>query len=673
MILALGLTALGFGQEVPWIPPTTSLPSDFVQTVRFLHAHGLSDPRGGEFRRVKIHRGALTFPTGRGFYNELIGWVLPEKKGEPRRVVTLNGLTYPVREVGEPVDLDAVLKRDGSLFAEYQNPFLVAALLLLRGDSARAERVYLTRSQGVFPTQAQGGDPANFWATANTFLYAWWNQALSAHSAGDPKGALQVASRISQFRDDFETEGRRRGLVKAGETFAFPTLKSLPSLLVDARRRVQEGDTPIDLDAVKKLPAPARIKALIEALDDATAFVMSDAVSFQSDPVVKALADEGDAALPALFEAVEHDPRLTRVVAGWRMQFQDRELIPVSRAATAAIQEILHARTLDDLERLKAFWLQTRDLGPVNRQILVLEDDKAGWQRWLEATEAIFRRSDVRLPVARRVALTEILNKRVREIATPSTPSWKLRAALIIARAGVHLDPKAGQALGDEVLQVAFDRFQSQPDDLDHAGAALGNLVQSMVQAGNVAILDRYLAALESRRAPAGFDGNSKQFFAPLLDSKKRPNVQAAAEHTFLGDTSSWSIPRVAKERFGSLSPLIDREMLSLSPVQRGLLKVLDDHSLLGDLEVVGPNYVSFISRKGQNTASFPIADPNLPSIGDRTPMRVADALMVDLSRLRGAPAFAPTWPESRRDESIEAMKRFLREKAAILPSLVHG
>ncbi len=80
---------------------------------------------------------------------------------------------------------------------------------------------------------------------------------------------------------------------KEPRIFAF--LEPVDALLADAQRRVKEGARPpLDLTALAKRPQGARIRALVENLDEVSERQMGQPgeVILQSDPIVAALREE---------------------------------------------------------------------------------------------------------------------------------------------------------------------------------------------------------------------------------------------------------------------------------------------------------------------------------------------------------------------------------------------
>ena len=70
-----------------------------VSAIKELFHDGLADPRGCEYREIEIGE------SGNWLTAQTHGWVLPGN-GSPRFAVGLDGIVYPLRSVGIPVDLE---------------------------------------------------------------------------------------------------------------------------------------------------------------------------------------------------------------------------------------------------------------------------------------------------------------------------------------------------------------------------------------------------------------------------------------------------------------------------------------------------------------------------------------------------------------------------------------
>ncbi len=143
---------------------------------------------------------------------------------------------------------------------------------------------------------------------------------------------------------------------------------------------------------------PKKLAYLIDALDevDARQWAQPGGVALGWDWRVKALVGIGEAAVPGLIDAVEHDERLTRSVEFNRDFRLGRTVLPVRRAAFVAVLSILRVCSLDPTEegwfvnllddkekiqktvaQLRAYWKANRGLALDERMMKVLTNPKA--------------------------------------------------------------------------------------------------------------------------------------------------------------------------------------------------------------------------------------------------------------------------------------------------------
>jgi hypothetical protein len=96
-------------QGQSWTPPSSKLPKKWISAVEELYRHGFADPRGCEYREVKLTCGSSIW--GGSHLTETHAWVFPKdprEKGDAQRfAVTWDGIVYPVVEVGPPANLRA--------------------------------------------------------------------------------------------------------------------------------------------------------------------------------------------------------------------------------------------------------------------------------------------------------------------------------------------------------------------------------------------------------------------------------------------------------------------------------------------------------------------------------------------------------------------------------------
>jgi hypothetical protein len=139
-------------KEVWQIPPST-LPESYVSATRTLFDQGMADPRGCEYREIKVGTGNVW--NGDIGVVETHGWLLPGD-GPQRFAVCWNGLVYPVVAAGEPADwradvaaaIEKPVKRNGFVQPEpatvaWDTCFPIKGCLILRlGDAKLAEELW---------------------------------------------------------------------------------------------------------------------------------------------------------------------------------------------------------------------------------------------------------------------------------------------------------------------------------------------------------------------------------------------------------------------------------------------------------------------------------------------------------------------------------------------------
>ena len=121
------------------------------------------------------------------------------------------------------------------------------------------------------------------------------------------------------------------------------------------------------------------------------------------DRRVAALIDIGDAAVPALIDAVEKDERLTRSVHFWRDFARSRTVLSVREAALTAVMSILKVRVFEPAstgdnftargpqgaakiaQRLREYWKTYGGLRFDERMMKTLADPKADFEAVREA------------------------------------------------------------------------------------------------------------------------------------------------------------------------------------------------------------------------------------------------------------------------------------------------
>jgi hypothetical protein len=170
-------------------------------------------------------------------------------------------------------------------------------------------------------------------------------------------------------------------------------------------------------DDFEKWDAKKKAAHLIDALDevDARQWGQPGGVDLASDRRVAELVRLGDAAVPALIDALETDERLTRSVHFWRDFSRSRTVLGVREAVLTALMSILRVRVFepaatgdnftargedaakDMTKRLRAYWKEFGHLPFDERMMKVLTDPKMKFDAKREAAGNLASLNEERL------------------------------------------------------------------------------------------------------------------------------------------------------------------------------------------------------------------------------------------------------------------------------------
>ena len=428
-------------QHSPWSPPE-GLPGPLLSATIALFQEGLADPRSGDYRQITVGIGNPW--SGDSGVVPTHGWVLPRTGGTGQHfAVCWNGLVYPVVSVGERVDLSAdvqaIVKADADRQAEQKKAhptepyfrFLNDAIpesqsvsetsflplkvcLLMRLGEGRLARQFWTAYAGPENTASSAAKDGPYIRLADEWVWAQFDRAITAHMRGDDELSLLTARKLTAVQPRVEAEAKRRGYdvtpsqgVHTAGTPYFPYLDNLPHLLADEQRRVALAQpTPVLADILKIPAKPARIAALIGALDEVAARQMGQpgGVSPDADRIVLALVAQGEDAVEPLIHTLGTDTRLTRSVSFGRDFFEGRSLVSVAGASYAALVDILHtsefspagyqSNKADAAAAIQAYWNKNKGVSVEERWYRTLADNSASSKQWLDAAHEIIRPSD---------------------------------------------------------------------------------------------------------------------------------------------------------------------------------------------------------------------------------------------------------------------------------------
>jgi hypothetical protein len=278
------------------------LPEKWGTAVAELRRQGLADPRGCEYREMKITWGSVS--SNKGFLGATHAWLMPNastgqtQKDAQRFAVAWNGLVYPVVEIGETADLKAdvetMLKRDdetwkqmvaayeervkqspqaaafpphrlnnvswkGSLVQHDQLHPLKIAMVLLLGEGNLAERAWTAWDRG---SSTQGNpEPSSddpYLLLATELAWAQYDRAIGARLRGDDVISMVMLQQLVALQVAAETVGEQREIPRPRhyvssdeESHVYIYLSESPDrILADETRRVKAGGRGLESDGI---------------------------------------------------------------------------------------------------------------------------------------------------------------------------------------------------------------------------------------------------------------------------------------------------------------------------------------------------------------------------------------------------------------------------------------
>ncbi|MDR3621779.1 MAG: hypothetical protein P4L85_20670 [Paludisphaera borealis] len=419
-------------QAEPWTPPETSLPRFFVSATAALFDQGLADPRGCEYRTIRIAIGSVW--GGQTQEIATSGWVLPAADGgKPRHAVAWSGLVYPLIAAGEPADLAADARaciapmdqrgsprafggfrgNDAASSVAVESFHLIKVCLLLRlGRADLAEAAWAVRLGRREAPKPSGSKPkldlnsygVSYLSLATDLAWYHFDRAVCAHMRGDDPLALADARALDALGKAVDAKAEAMGFVRPqGRDRHIEFLGQAPELLADQERRARERGEP---PARGKNPED-KVAALIRKLDQVAVGQMGQpgGVILGESPIVKDLIAEGEAAVEPLIQAFRSDDRLTRSVGFGRDFHRNRMILRVDQAAYAALTGVLKSTNFGPsspegsnvggmsrkalADQIQSYWDKNKSVPLVERWYRTLADDEAGNAAWLAAAGMI--------------------------------------------------------------------------------------------------------------------------------------------------------------------------------------------------------------------------------------------------------------------------------------------
>jgi hypothetical protein len=393
-------------------PNKSGLTDDDKKYLEGLMQEFLFDPKGAERVAVK-----MTVRTVWGSAESAItdGWLVAARDGKPGRVYFADGGSIPApaekemkkidfpgfckARYGEKIDKKddkkkgdpetdetfATMRRTATSDVGNHDLALAAWLYRLGHDGLAAKALATARTGEGDPRQHLRGELA--WSAFAGMVHAYLVRA--------DEEAFAHGERYLQLygKDDKEKQFAQAAMVVA-----------------ELKRRQKKGTfgkAPAEKwpDGFDQWEAKKKIAFLIDALEevDARQTGQPGGVDLASDRRVEELIRIGDAAVPALIDALEKDERLTRSVHFWRDSARSRVVLSVREAELTALMSILRvsvfepASTGDNftargedaaiqiVKRLRAYWKEYGAVPFDERMMKVLTDPRTNFEAKQEA------------------------------------------------------------------------------------------------------------------------------------------------------------------------------------------------------------------------------------------------------------------------------------------------
>lgn len=693
-------------QHNPWDAFGLDLPTNLISSTKILFDLGFADPRGCEYREFEYVAGSVWGGTNRV---KAHGWVIPSGSDATERfAIGWDGLVYRATQIGPLADL----QRDAGVLLDQQaemlqlagtnhfaywegmsdifprayylsetNATIAKILPLMRlGETNLAQRFWKNRQalRAMNELPPDHADP--FRELAFAWCWSLFDRAVCAHMYGDHAQSVEDCRELMQARPELEQVMAQRGIpgplhIKPGtgsvktNQYYFDFLDPVPILLADEERRMPEAARdPIPEESAGR---SNRIAALILNLDQVQArqWGQPGGVSLNSDPMVTALIAEGDAAVPALLQCMESDRRLTRSVSFFRDFDTHRNLIPVSAAAQAALDEILNVRFDTTLE-YRAYWEKYQAMEPAERWYQTLKDDQAGRKQWMQAAENFLQRTDGKvtyhwkctpLPDAtnkfRYIAfdfhakkdpsVSELMSQRALEIAptnfTSTEDCWKFDDAANLGLMMTEWDPQCAKSALPKIIDHCPVYYERDPSWTTRDTAiSFARLAIALGQLGDTSGVDRYATWLAKQKIKDLLDAMPEDL-SPLGYFPDLPSVRIASTNVFQMGAYDW---------YNDWNDLLKTRLVLNASFQQIILQGLSNQSKGGTfmLKTNGDCEIDTLYTSGGGRFQ---PDPLAPAVGQMVTFRVCDSIASRLTRIEGLPSVKVYWPEAERDTAI--------------------
>lgn len=576
---------------------------------------------------------------------------------------------------------------------------LTTCLLLRLGEVELAEKTWAAWMTGLRPNTNNDvhlRDP--YLMLATYWTWALFDRAMCAHMRGDDKLSLLSVQALMPIWKAVESTAKKRGFKKREECKPeeerppyLGFLEPAHRLLAEQERRAQQKAKPKEKNVPIKENHEARIKRLIENLENVSARQSGQPgpIFFEWDSKVQSLIEEGDKAVEPLLACLENDTRLTRSVGYHRNFNRRRYLFGVHQAAYIALLGILKislfvaASTGDKISSpgkkgrkavaadIRAYWKRFRNVPLEERWYQTLTNNRLLPKHWVQAIENIVRPTNISVSPGGLVCTTTLKpgekSKLQGEVLrTKKNPS----VSELMARRVEDLFPK-GEIYSSTQM---FDMHKTCEMALDFAKwdvkASLPTLQKQSKRCRvlfakqwnshdwTIQIFGRYLAKLTLRRAEAG-DHQALAEYSQWLRSKtpkdvgnyigdivepiwrfpEHPAVAKTADEIFNGRDSPWN-PLFQGDKHAAgyhISCLFQTPLIGMPVFRKHLIRQLANRQVAGAIKVKTHVRMEITIKGGWGFgASTYKDDPLCPKPGTKATFRVCDIYANLLSGLDG-------------------------------------
>jgi hypothetical protein len=417
-------------------PLPDQLKPEEVQSLQKQFAKQGFDPAGKRFVRFQMPQRDVY---GTAEMVQVWGWLIPHGPGEIASSVLLDGEEIPLTGDFAPADFIAdsaeLIRRTATtqpstepapypvLFKppDMQSPSTLRAIWLHRlgRDDLAAAMLALVR-RGTAPDLNPTLVPRP--------MGAWHDFGFAVHAfmVGADSEALCYAQRlnheylaklpVTQPPNETDEQSEARQYVQGRD------------LLADLLRRKKDGSfntAPTTQPALySDLPVAQRVPRLIRDFQQIPVRQWSQpgSADLSQDNRVQALIVIGEPAVPALIDAIDNDPRLTRSVQFWRDFARSRTVLSVREAALMTLEIILQTQfrppenvgdftqlgepaAKETAAKIRAYWKKYGGLRFDQRLMAILQDPKTTFDALREAADNLAsfggepgQRRDARLP-----------------------------------------------------------------------------------------------------------------------------------------------------------------------------------------------------------------------------------------------------------------------------------